>query len=700
LENITNPTSIRIYYPSLNEYNKQYNFTTNTSWEFINKSIGQTYPNDIVQFIKNGNGTWLPSISASSVSYDKEGLFFTIPYLSELADLTNGCLFRIIRPKENATAVNLPYYEQCMAIPIVNGVITPGTYSIPYQDSYLVSRFIPVPIMSAVINSNVPGVPNVIPVNNSLSQVGGGVQAIALNTLLASGSPSTNYNLIGSQGVGIAPGGFPPYPLVYTSTNNSSNLVANYADNNNNANGVICFTSQDWPTVFPFFFEHHAPSDLWGSHLQTKGRVGIPNPYEQQTRIGTEIALSNPLSNAGFVNGLGTFLDSNKQIFARNVWGDITAILVETSILLVICDRDHFLLRYGGSNVFVDPNTGNVLSRNAQGIFQAPERKSGTNYGCALTEINTIRRYAGYVRWLDTSGYLVLHNFSVADSNSDEAGYLAYLLQKIAAVNIQNLDAREPKPVIYWTAGIDVKASEYYLTVFRVPGSGAPTYINSFSTPEPFENETLIFDLKSSILKGFASFTPEYYGIMPSFYSQRQFFSFKQGVPYTHHNNYINDRVSAPPPFANFYGVQCEVRITHVVNGVDGKMLPDKVKRFFYTEVYCNSVVDASPPTSAFPSALFYADVINTETNQVSRLLIPRWTYRNGFWCAAFLCDLNTPPDPNIPVQTGANVILDGNPLIGRWVMVSLVSQPEYVGEYFELSEVATYINGVEKSAD
>lgn len=694
-ENITNPTAIRIYYSSLNEYNKQYNFTTNTAWDIIDKETSQTYPSDIVQFLINGDGTYFPSVIAASVSYNKNGVFFTVPYQAGLANLINGCLFKIIRPRSNKTGENLPYWEQCLTLPIVGGVLPAGTYTIPYFDNYLISRFIPVPIMAAVINTNIPGTSNVVPVIDGVSQVGGGVQAIALNTLLDStGAIQSNYNLIGSQGTGIAPGQAPPYPLLYTNTNNSQNLIATSADLNNNTNGVVVFTSQDWPTTFPFFFPSPSPSDLWGSHARSLGRPMFFDPYEQQYRVGTEIAVSEPIADRGIVNGIGIFLPQNRQVFDRNTWGDITVVLVETSVCLVICDRDHFITRFNSSTVRTD-GQGNLVAQNTLGMFMAPERKAGTNYGCGMFEINTIRKYAGIVRWLDISGYVVLHNFSVADSNTDEAGYLSYILQKIAQINIQNLDSDypiDPLPVSYFIGGIDPKTSEYYLTMFTLPVSGSPSYINTQTKPTPAVNETLVFDLKTARLKGFSAFTPEYYGLMPTFFAQREFFSFKQGVPFVHHNNYNNFFFATPPPYANFYGTQTECRITVVCN-----LDAEKVKRFFWIEVYCRQSLDTGVAGVA-PQPIMYMDIATTEKGQQSRLLPLRWSQRDGFWCAEFLCDLLTPTDPNLPLSTGVNALFDGNNLQGRWLSVSLVTQSAFAGQYFEISNVAIYGDGVSKS--
>lgn len=649
--NTASPTSIRIYLQSLNEYNKQYNQTTNVSWDYITEITEalngtQAFPVDVVQFILNGNGTYLAPIKGSPITYDQYGSFFTIDYVPELAGLTNGCSFRIIRPNKNTSATAMPYYEQCLTIPITNGVIQAGTYTIPYQDSYLLSRSIPVPLLQ--------GQPNAIP-----------------------------------------PGGLPPNALVYTSTNTSMALATSGFATNNlpNNNNVLVFQPIDAQTNFPFFFESPSPSDLWGSHLASKGRVGIPNPYQRQYRIGTEIAVSNPVALEGIYNGMSTFLDANKETFDRNTWGDITVVLVETSVCLVICDRDHFVIRYNGNQVEVV--NGTLQAQNQYGIFTAPERKSGTNYGCSMFDINTIRKYAGIVRWLDTSGYIVIHNFSEADSNTDKAGYLGYILNKIGVVNIKNLTPNS-NGITYWMGGIDPQKYEYNLTTFNIPITGNASYINTQSQPDLAVNETLIFDLTTSRLKSFASYTPEYYGLIPSFYYQRQFLSFKQGIPYIHHYNLANN--ASPAPYCNFYGVQCEVRITHVVNGIDGKMLPDKVKRFLYTEIYCRQAIPGG--SGMLPTALWYADAIISEKNQVSRLLPTRFDLKDGYACAAFLCDLNTPNDPNQAATEQTYPIIDGNPLQGRWIQVSLTNASGWTGFYFELSEVLSYINGLEKSGD
>lgn len=642
-----NPTAIRIYLNSLNEYNKLYNFKTNVAWDFIATSQVPGTPADICQFIMNGNGAWLPPQKGIPVSYDQYGTFFTVPFSPELAGLQNGCLFRIVRPKQNTTNTNLPYYEQALTLNITNGQLPAGTYILPYQDSYLLARTIPVPLFK----------------NNS--------------------NP-------------ISPGAQPQSALQLTSTNQTTALdTGGYSTNNaSNSNNVIIVQPVDYPTSFPFFFESPSPSDLWGSHLYSSGRVGVPNVYEQQQRNGNEIALSQNISNIGFENGMSIFLDTAKYSFDRNTWGDITVVLTQTSVVLVICEKDHFVLQYNKTNLIV--TSAGVQAQNQQGPFTTPERKAGTNYGCPPGLINTIKVYAGIVRWLDPSGYLVAHNFSEANSMSDQLGYKGYLLNKIGAVNQQNLSSATLTK--YFIGGIDPKNMEYLLTTFYYDTSRVsplpPSYLNTQSQPDLSVNETLIFDLYTTRLKSFASFTPEFYGLIPSYFSQRQFLSFKNGIPYIHHGNAV---VATPPPYANFYGVQCEVRVTHVVNGIDdekGAILSDAVKRFLYSEIYCRQNI---PGVRGASTPLFYYDTITTEKGQVSRVALGLFSARDGYFCAAYLCDLDTPYDPNNPA-TGATVLYDGDNLQGLWMQVSMTTNPAYTGSYFSLRGIVNGFNVVGKS--
>jgi len=653
--NSVNPVAIRIYYGSLNEYKKANNFSVNCDWQFISdqglNTEGAPIEGDVAQFIMNGFGTttvggtaWLPSVISAPVTYDSSGAFFTIQYLPELASLTNECLFRIIRPSQDMSAEFVPLFEQCLTIDLVAGVPQVLSGILPYEDSYLLSRLLPVPRLK------------------------GQAGPISPSTYSATPVPA----------------------LQYTSTNLDTALVASGIATNNvdNNNGVVILDTVDDSVSVAFYFESPSPSDFYGSHLASRGRVGVANPYERQLRIGTEIALSDTSDDRSTLNGLSYFESQNAQTFDRNTWGDITVVLNETSMIMAICTADHFVARYNTTQLRVDGN-GNVLAQNPNGIFTQPERKNGQNFGCIQSNINTVVKYGGTVVWLDAKGHLVFSNFSDT-LPVEQQGYMGYLLNKIAKVNLLNMNPGT-NGLSYFHGSIDPKTLEYMLTMFNIPASGSPAYLNANSVPTLTSNETLVFDVSTGgILKCFPSFTPEMYAPFPGYYLQRNFLSFKNGVPYIHHNTFAN--TVAPPSYANFYGTQCECRITVV-----GNPGPDKVKRYFYIELYSRQALFTGIAGTPI-QPVFYADVITTEKNQLSRIKPLRWVQKDGIWCSEFVNDLNTPPDINLVPQTGANKLLDGNPLQGRWIKCSLVTQSSYAGTYFEVSSLVIYGNGVEKS--
>ncbi|HEU4608564.1 MAG TPA: hypothetical protein VFS31_10690, partial [Chitinophagaceae bacterium] len=145
--NSSAPVKIRIYYESLNEYNKQAGYATNTNWQFLVNSNDGTKQvsraGDRVQFILNGDGNFFANNVTLQVTYDLEGKYFDVNYTDDLKDIKDGALIQLIRPKDCLTQ-NL-YYETCSTVRIING--KPEVYSgtINLYDSYFLNREIPIP---------------------------------------------------------------------------------------------------------------------------------------------------------------------------------------------------------------------------------------------------------------------------------------------------------------------------------------------------------------------------------------------------------------------------------------------------------------------------------------------------------------------------------------------------------------------------
>lgn len=622
--NSVNPTAIRLYYGSLNEYNKQNNFSANTGWEFITtgNQNGSPVEGDVIQFIMNGDGSWLPSVISAPVTYDQSGTFITIPYLPELAGLKNNCLFRVIRPVPNTSSDYVPFYE-VTTIPLINGAPDPSQLSLvlPYFDSYLLTRLLPVPRLKG-------------------------------------------------QPYAISPTSYPttPNPILYTSSNQDATLdTSGYSTSNiNNANGVVIFEVTDDPVSYPFLFESPSAADLWGSHIAFRGRVFFPNPSQAQQRSSTEVAISDELLDRGTLNYLSYFESRNVITFDANAWGGIVSAFVETSVILFITERDNFMVNYGTSNLKTD-SQGNVVSQNQYGVFSTPERKTGCNYGCDPRDLNTIRRYAGIVYWLDRSGYVVAHNFGAAKAVQYN-GYDGYISNKIATVN--SLNSNPSNGLTYFIGGIDPKNWEYYFSSFNIPNSGVPNYINNTDEVNLLLNETLCLDLDSGILKGSPAFTPEYYGQMGGYYLSKNMFTFKGGQPYIHHNG-----INGGAPFNNFYGVQCKKIVRLVVNGGPDN---EKVKRFMWNEVYCKE-------------HKFVVSKVLTESGQQSRILGALWFFMDKFWTSDYKCDLNTLFDPSLPPVVLANPLYEGDTLYGTYAEVTYQSENADDAAYCELSSIVNY---------
>lgn len=585
--NAITPSRVRIYYSSLNEYNKQNNFATNTNWQFLtaeNKSV----VGDYVEFIRNGddNETWFDKTTTGLVRYSLEGTYFDVDYSSDLKDLEAGALYKLVRPK--ACLDKFLYYEVCSTIRVTDGVPETTAGTINGFDSYFVRRQIPVPEQK-----------------------------------------------IGDDG---------QITVVVTK-------------------------------FYNFYFEHNSPSDFYGFKCANRGRINIKNPYEREKRIGSEVALSQDTTYNGSFNGLSYFIESDITVFDEQEWGAITVVLPEINTFLVLCAHDNFIVGYKDTIARTD-SIGQVIAPSSSGGWGTPQRKIGSNYGCQMLDINTIRRNEAIVVFLDSDRYaLLFHDFvNVKDITINGfKGFLSTAVTNVNSARLQQIVAYLP----YFHGGIDVYKKEYYLTSWYAPASieNPPTYNNNDVFPSPGGNETIAISLETGLLKTFCSFVPEYYGSFEGWPFRKNMFSFVAGRPWSHRGI-----VGVPVDYNNFYGSQAPKVIQTVAN-----ISPETVKKFLYNEVYCKE------------HKFVITDII-TESGQTSRLKATWWERREYFWCAEYLCALNTFNDPNFPILAIAP-LTDGDPLSGRWLKSRYVSETADHGKYCELSAIVVYQTVTDKSA-
>lgn len=481
--NTTSPTQIRIYYASLIEYNKQNNFNTTVTWEFLeplpSTAVAGTtqtpFQQDTVQFFVNGDGTFFfdgkthistdkPVNITALVKYDQTGQYFLIDYNSALAGLLPNSLIRLSRPR--VCTGNEEYFEICTPIKIVNGKASVTSFILNAFDTYYLNRSIPVPT----------------PVNPS-------------NASVVSQTTTTTKNSDGSQ-------------TVVTSTiNETVNTV-------------------DEQRQFGFLFEHDAPSNFWGKGCFNGGRGNAKNPYETIIYSTDQVALSGTLSQTGQLNFLNYFDNARKFNFSG--LNGITGIYPERGEVLILGQSDWFVV--GFNDTLLRANSqGQVLVPSIANTFGQPGNKVGNNYGCQLFDKNSIAKREGRVVWVDTErSSLVLNDYSKSTpvSNQGMSGYYTTKIKSVQQFNVSNGSTR------YFVGVINPINNEYLLTDYIIKSNN---FINTLRDYNVQVQETTAFGIYTNIFKGSYGFTYEFYAYLDGELNDQQLFSFKNAQPYRHY---------------------------------------------------------------------------------------------------------------------------------------------------------------------
>lgn len=140
---------IKLTIQSLNDYNAQYGFQTNTTYQWVK--------GDRIEFIYNGDGSILTTAVNGVLNYlvlnpyndvdisgeQNDANFFNQLLLegdAKLNGITEGAIFELQRPLP-ATSEQI-YYSICASIPIVNGQLVYPTGTFSTFDTFLVNRTI------------------------------------------------------------------------------------------------------------------------------------------------------------------------------------------------------------------------------------------------------------------------------------------------------------------------------------------------------------------------------------------------------------------------------------------------------------------------------------------------------------------------------------------------------------------------------
>jgi hypothetical protein len=585
LVNNLNPTQIKIYYGSIIEFAKLYNFNVTTGWEFL--AIDQNTPvtNDKVQFFINGDGNPFNKAITGLVKYAQSGLYFTIDYTPDLKDLKENALLRLFREKE--CLGNEPLHEVCGSkVEIVNRKAQTNKFILNAFDTYYPPRSIPVPA----------------PVTEGSTE--------SITTTVTNGNTS-----VATQRSPL------PTPTVLELR------------------------------TFGFRFEHFAPSNLWGAGCRHVGRINVKNPYEAELIKLYEVALSGGISVNGQLNYLCYFDDKKTTSFQVPDIGGITSVFCRIGAIFVICKTGCFTVGY-------NDNLGRV---NADGTFQAPSTPNEfgkpvevDNFGCDTRDKLTIHERNGLIMWVDRnraeavqSDWARVHTLT---KDKCDAWFKAKVKEVVADDNQ------------FFSGGISPATNEYLVSNQTI-GSGDITtnYNNQERDYNSLVPETVSFNILTRDLIQWFGFVPEGFAHLDGDILNVQMFTFKKGLPYSHYNGKTNTS------FNVFYGVKTE-KVMRLVYAQD----PFAKKLFLISTVYCEE-------------QKFFSDRIITEAKQESRILLANWEKEAYFSYGAFMCDLNTIADPNLPVATGANKLTDGDRLYGNWLDIRLIGDPSVNDKYCEV---------------
>jgi len=415
-------------------------------------------------------------------------------------------------------------------------------------------------------------------------------------------------------------------------------------------------------------FEHHSPSNFWGYRVWNRGRLNVKNPYEAEILRPNEIQLSGTLSINGQLTYLQNFDEKFKHNFDINDTTGITYFRVKSAIIAFITGYNNFIVGYNDNLARLV--NGNLQVPSGENTFGNPERRTNGDYGCTLFDKNTIREREGLIQFLDTSRVAALqHNFSdcmdVTTNNRSGSSILSWLIKKIKYVQEWNRNADNQKR--YFHSVINPANFEWILSDFTI---NSDEYVNQERGVNVILHESFGFDIYNRTWKGFYSATPEYYGYLEGEKNGQQLFSFKTAVPYYHYNN---DPLST-------YGVIFGQEVERVYEFILTAEIMKKQKPL-WLEVYCKQ-------------SGYFCDRIITESGQQSRILIAYFKQGEYMWSAAFLRDINTPLDFNLPKINISNTITEGNPLYGEWIQVRMVGYPNGNRIYSQLSGVQVYTNG------
>ena len=285
-------------------------------------------------------------------------------------------------------------------------------------------------------------------------------------------------------------------------------------------------------------FEHHSPSDHWGSRINDGGKVHFVNRFENEQRFGRNITFNS----ATHVNIFGYL----EKTFSSPEQGDITAMgIYDGKQGVAIAEHDNFIFRIADDFLRVGGD-GIVRAAQPDAIISDAEPKISGIFGCQYPHIGSVLFGDGFVNYWDVNNSAwVQHDFNTAvDVSMGKAKmYFDKRGQYIETFNQTAATDREKFRIV---TGWNTLTKAVIITVKSLVQGGTYNHKEAFGQT----NDTLLYHPATQDFLTFAGFVGEEYSNLDLYDGNGcSFISFLNGLPFIHPKIALSDN-----DYNEFYG--------------------------------------------------------------------------------------------------------------------------------------------------